>query len=281
MRTILIPVDASATTRNAVKFAANWAKQYAYDHIILLMVSNESMFDYLHIADPYSMIAEDHVNLVRKDTEALFRNLSQAVKEIVPDISLSTVLSRSSIIRTINESLKENPSVELIVLGADLHYNNDDSPVSEHIVEIARTSPVRTLIVPNNHHYTKVETVLAPCDITQIGKLERISKFKERLQINHLKLDLLHIHHKSEIIDQHKKQELKEYVSQHFADITTDIHYSQDPDTIKGISSFVAGHSVDIITALPGKHSFLYYLMNKSVTEAIYQNINKPVMILK
>ncbi|WP_267402484.1 MULTISPECIES: universal stress protein [unclassified Chryseobacterium] len=281
MRTILIPVDASATTQNAVKFAANWAKQYAYEHIILLMVSNESMFDYLHIADPYSVVAEDHVNNVRVDTEALLRNLSWVVKEIVPNVTVSTVLSRSSILRTINESIKENPSVELIVLGADLHDENDDSLVSENIVEIARTSPIRTLIVPNNHSYTRVENVLAPCDITQIGKLERISKFKERLQTNHLKLSLLHIYQKDENLDQEKQQELEKYIFNNFADISTRIYYSQDPNTIKGISSFVAEHPVDIITALPGKHSFLYYLMNRSVTEAIYQNINKPVMILK
>jgi hypothetical protein len=281
MRTILIPVDASSTTNNTARFAANWAKQYEYEHIILLKISSESMFDYLHIADGYTMVNEEHFNNLRQDTESLLKDLTSIVKEIAPDIKVSTVLSRSTILRTINESIKENPFIELIVLGADINNSDDESFVSGNIESIARTSVVRTLIVPNNYSYTTIKNVLVPCDITQISKLERVSKFISRLEKNNLKLNLLNIYQKEDVSEQNKKQELKEYISTNFSNISTDIYYSHNPNIIKGIADFVSDNPIDVIAALPGKHSFFYYLTNKSITEEIYQNINKPVMILK
>jgi hypothetical protein len=106
MRTILVPVDTTSTTENAVKVSADWAKQYGYDHIILLKTNNESVFEYLHIAEGHSFVNEESINIILKDTEELLEKLSQIILEKSPEIKVSKATTDMSLIRSINDIIK-------------------------------------------------------------------------------------------------------------------------------------------------------------------------------
>jgi hypothetical protein len=81
MRTILVPVDFTSTTENAVNTAADWAKQYEYQNIILLKTAGESEFDYLHIAEGHSFANEESINALLQRTELLFDQMTQIIAE--------------------------------------------------------------------------------------------------------------------------------------------------------------------------------------------------------
>ncbi len=53
MKTLLIPVDFTATTDNAVTFGAAWAKRYAYERIILLKTFYDNVFDNIVVSAEY------------------------------------------------------------------------------------------------------------------------------------------------------------------------------------------------------------------------------------
>ncbi|KMQ68790.1 hypothetical protein ACM39_05740 [Chryseobacterium sp. FH2] len=280
MKTILVPVDFTSTTENAVKLAAEWAKQYEYDHIILLKTAEEYEFDYLHIAEGHSFVNEESVNNLIQRTELLLNHLNEIIIKNSPDTKVSKVINDWAITRSINDLLKEQPSVELIILGSD--DQPSDSFVSDNIISIARTSPVKTLIVPNGYTYSAVKNILIPCDINGITKLERLFHHKSLIQKKDVQLTFLNINTKEENnISEQTKNELKEYIHQHLTEIPSNIYYSYDKNIINGILSFAISNKTDLIIALPGKHSFLYYMANRSISEGIYQNVNQPVLILK
>jgi len=81
--------------------------------------------------------------------------------------------------------------------------------------------------------------------------------------------------------DENKKKELENYIREHLTEIPSSIHYSYEENVIKGILNFASTNEADLIIALPGKHSFLYYLASRSISEGIYQNTHQPVLILK
>ncbi len=60
-----------------------------------------------------------------------------------------------------------------------------------------------------------------------------------------------------------------------------EIHYRSDRNVINGIINFTKEHNVQLIIALPGRHSFLYSLTHDSISKAIYRNAKQPVLILK
>jgi len=282
MRTILVPIDFTSTTENAVRVAAEWAKHYEYQHIILLKIAGESEFDYLHIAEGHSFVNEESINNLLERTELLFDQLSTIVTEISPEIKVSRLLSDWALTRSINEVLKNQPSIELIILGSDDSTSSNESFVSDNIVSIARTSPVKTLIVPNSYRYSTIKNIFIPCDLNGIKKLERLFHHKSVIQKKDVHLLFLNINTKEDTdISPDKKRELETYIQQHLTDIPSSIHYSYDENIINGILNFASSNDTDLIIALPGRHSFLYYLASRSISEGIYQNTNQPVLILK
>lgn len=282
MRTILIPVDFTSTTENAVRLAAEWAKQFEYTHIILLKTSKESEFDYLHMAEGHSFVNEENVNSLLEKTEVLLKTLSTIINEKSPQLKVSTAVSDWTLTKSINELLKDHPSVELIILGSDDQAASNDSFVSENIISIARTSPVKTLIVPNGYTYTSIKNILIPCDVNGITKLNRLFHHKSIIQEQDVNLMFLNIHSEEKTeANNDKKQELQEYIHQYLTEIPSSIHYSYDENIINGILNFASLNKTDLIIALPGRHSFLYYMANRSISEGIYQNVNQPVLILK
>ncbi|MCA6068385.1 universal stress protein [Chryseobacterium sp. RG1] len=282
MRTILVPVDTTSTTENAVKLSADWAKQYGYEHIILLKTNNESVFEYLHIAEGHSFVNEESINMVLKNTEELLEKLSQIILEKSPEIKVSKATTDMSLIRSINDIIKNQEQVELIILGSDDNTSVTDSFISENIIDIARTSPIKTLIVPNNYTYTPIRNILIPCDVESIAKLDRLFHYKSIIHQKDIHLSLLNINKKAnnDVTDS-KKEELEKYIQENLNDIPNSIHYSYDENIINGILSFASLNKTDLVIALPGRHSFLYYLANRSISEGIYQNANQPVLILK
>lgn len=282
MRTILIPVDFTSTTENAVRLAAEWAKQFEYTHIILLKTSKESEFDYLHMAEGHSFVNEENVNSLLEKTEVLLKTLSTIINEKSPQLKVSTAVSDWTLTKSINELLKDHPSVELIILGSDDQAASNDSFVSENIISIARTSPVKTLIVPNGYTYTSIKNILIPCDVNGITKLNRLFHHKSIIQEQDVNLMFLNIHTEEKTeANNDKKQELQEYIHQYLTEIPSSIHYSYDENIINGILNFASLNETDLIIALPGRHSFLYYMASRSISEGIYQNVNQPVLILK
>ncbi|MFZ4928968.1 universal stress protein [Chryseobacterium sp. Mn2064] len=282
MRTILVPVDFTPTTENAVKIAADWAKQYDYQNIILLKTAGESEFDYLHLAEGHAFVNEESVNSLLERNELLFDQLTAIVKEKSPEIKVSRVLSDWALTRSINELLKNQPTVELIILGSDDHTSSTESFVSDNIISIARTSPVKTLIVPNSYQYSAAKNIFIPCDLKGVKRLERLFHHKPVIHQEDVRLLFLNINpRENSDINEDGKRELENYIQEHLTEIPSTVFYSHDKDIIKGILNFASSHDTDLIIALPGRHSFLYYLASRSISEGIYQNTSQPVLILK
>ncbi|MDQ1096651.1 MULTISPECIES: universal stress protein [Chryseobacterium] len=281
MKTILVPVDSTATTENAVLFAAQWAIKYGYDHIIL-MKTYGSVFGYVNISEGYTMVNEDTINSLREHTEALLDRLDHLIRSTGFTHAVSRLTSQLTLLRSINNHLNEDPTVELIILGSDDQSGDNESSVSENIISIARISRVKTLIVPEGYHFKEVKNVLIPCDISRADHLERISGYKPFLKNKNNHLMLLYIDTKgNKDARDHNKEVWENYVNNYLKDIPYSIHYSFGKEIVGGILSFAAAHQTDLIIALPGEHSFLYYMANRSISEAIYQNVGRPVLILK
>jgi len=281
MRTILVPVDSMSASENAVNFAVEWGNQYGYNHIILLKTSYESLFHYINISEGYVPVNGEHLNKQHEDAEILLEQLRRVIIEKSPAIKVSTEISELPLLRCTIELIKNDASVDLLILGNNHKVVSNDSFVSANIISIARASPVKVLVVPNSYDFQAVRNILVPCDIGNIGNLDRLSRFKLVLQQHEVRLMLLNVNTKASVEEDIKKKAWEEKLRQYLGDISYDIHYSFDKSIINGILSFTSSHEVDLVISLPGKHSFLYYLANRSISEGIYRNAHHAVLILK
>ncbi len=279
MKTILIPVDFSETSENALKYAAELVKNIAADRIILLKSFYKSIYEQvLPSADFIQLSAEDiqeERNEINKKLNTLTSNL---LTQCNPSIKVQTAVSELPLLRSIHQLIAdEHP--DLLIIGSDSSGQGIESYIGQQIVAIAKTSPVPVLIVPANAKYQKISRVLVPCDFTTVSRLSILNGLDSPLGWLHPELMVLNIDPLQKHISH--EDEHANVLKALLEGYTYSIHYAEDKNTVHGILKFAEDNQVQIITALPGKYSFFYKFTHSSTTEAIALNALKPVLILK
>ena len=279
MKTILIPVDFTGTSDNASEFALAWSWNFGYDHIILLKTFDSSIFDNVLPTTEYINVNQEH----RKDEMELLRHRSERFADLSgPGVKVSVAVSEKPLLRAIIDVL-QTEKTELIVLGSDHFSHSKNSFISTQIIEIAKASPVNVLIVPSVCKFTVIQKVLVPVDIQSIGFLERLENNRiKSTQWLDKELLILNVDPKEKYLLRDEAFEQNEIsLRSYLKNFHHEIYYSNDKSVLKGIINFLNKHQADLVVALPGRHSFLYSLTHRSISEALYRDTPKPVLILK
>ena len=281
MKTILIPVDFTATSDNAVLFAADWSRRYEYTRIILLKTFYDSMFENIVISAEYARVNQDYSTKEREQAEEQMNNLRQRLlAKTGNNIEVMTAFSELPLLRAIMEVI-DNEKPELLVLGSDNYNYSSDSFIAGNLISIAKASPVRVLIVPANYHYQPVHDALVPFDFNLVSTLEKLHGLRKP-QWSDMKLIVLNVDPKQKYLQPDAKfMETENRLHQYLEYFPHELHYDNDRNIINGIMNFISTHKVDLIIALPGNRSFLYSLTHKSISQALYENAKLPVLILK
>src|SRR5882757_449732 len=277
MKTLLIPIDLTATNDNAVAFAAEWCKKYEYTRIILLKTFYD-VFDKVVMSAGY--VSPDYM---QDDRNAAMNKIEEMVLNLTADTGANVVVivSEEPLLRAIMEAIDEEKP-DMLLVGSDNEDHSSDSFIAGNVIHIAKISPVRVMIVPAGYRYKPVEIALLPTNFSTLETLDKLNSLKTSPLWAGTKVQVLYVDDKERYLTpdeafKNNEERLKEYLK-HFE---YEVQYSNDSNIINGILSFVQTHAVQLIIAMPGKHSFLYALTHKSISEAIYRNAKEPVLILK
>jgi nucleotide-binding universal stress UspA family protein len=283
MKTMLIPVDFTDTSDNAVNYAAEWCRAYDYNRIILIKTLYNTMFDNLIPSVDYVHVCQDYMTKDREEaTERLKSLCRELITKVDPGVKVSFALSELPLLRSILEIVeKEKP--ELIVVGSDNYDYSSDSYVGGHVIDIARTSPVRVLIVPAHYPYQPVRQALVPVNFNSVSFLSKLHSYQAATpKWREKKLLVLNVDPKGRYMRPDEEfRRAENALHEYLQDYQHEVYYSNNKNIINGIIEFSKEHEVQLIVALPGEYSFLYSLTHKSISEALYRNADKPVLILK
>jgi hypothetical protein len=284
MKSILVPVDFSRASAGAVDYAVHWAKHYGYDQIILFKVHYESFMDYIStLGIGYSFMGKDASTQYRRASNKLLKNLQKQAASSLTDkdnIQIRTATSNLPLTRGIMEILSQHADIQLVALGSDHTKSSEPGFITTNIIKIARISPVKVLIVPEGYTYTPIKKILVPCDLQHMKHLGKLEKYSTMVSEN-TAVTVLNIYKDPAQQNDAVIQEWKDKLHSYFAENALQLYHTYDHDTLHGVLDFVAQHPSDLIVALPGTHSFLYYLANKSLSEGIYKNTSQALLLLK
>ena len=279
MSTILIPVDFSETSSNALKYATELIKDIDIERIILLKVFYKSVYEqFLPTADFIQLSDADmrhERNMLNEQLNTLTENI---LKICDPAVSIQKVISDLPLIRAIHEIITtEHP--DLLLIGSDSPQEQQESYIGQQVIGIAKTSPIPVLIIPAGGTYKKIRQALLPCDFARVSRLKLLKGLQCPLDWFHPQLLVVHIDPKQKHLLHEKEHEnvLQEVLEGY----NYKVYYTEDQHTVSGILNFASGKDVQLIIALPGKYSFFYQLTHSSTTEALALNSSEPVMILK
>jgi len=276
MKTLLVPIDFTQTSNNAVDFAVDWSKKFEYKRIILLKTFYDTLFDDVVMSSEYG-VGMDFRLKEREEAELMLKQLSYDVSVKNTNIEVLAVTSELPLMRAIHEVVREeNP--ETIIVGSDTNHYDNDSYVADHVIQIAKSCPVKTLIVPSTYKYKPVKEILIPVDSFVIPSIDKIKLLNTPGYLTDVDFKVLSIANiQIKINEQESERQLHGYLE----NIPHHVFFSQNKSAVDAIMEFLKTHHVQLIIALPGKYSFLYRLTHKTISEAICRNHKKPVLILK
>ena len=282
MKTLLIPIDFSRASENAVNFAIEWSKKYLYERIILLKSFYTSMYESVIMGGEFANADQGYLNRIREKQKEKLDILSKYLDEKTGDgIIIQSSTTELPLVRSVIQIIKsEKP--EMILIGSDKTNNSNAAFVSGNVISIAKLSPVRVLIVPANYIYQPVKEVLVPCDFNAIDSLNKINHLPSSPRWHDVRLLVLNIDAKERNTNPDEKFRDAENGLHHYLEkFKHEIYYDAGKDIISGILNFKKINQVQLMFALPGRYSFLYSLTHKNISEALYRNTTLPVMILK
>jgi nucleotide-binding universal stress UspA family protein len=282
MKTLLIPIDFTPTTDNAVVFGAEWCKRYEFKRVILLKTFYNNLFDHIVVSAEYAPVNQDYMKEEREQAKENLEELTNRLESLVgPGIAVSTALSEEPLLRAIMEII-EYESVDMIILGSNNYNYSSDSLVASSVISIARASPVRVLMVPVTYTFQPIDKALVPCNFNALEYLDKINSLRTSPLWADTKLLVLNVDSKERYLHPDDLfRQTEDDLHQYLKNFQHEIHYTNEKNIIDGIINFTRNNDVHLIIAMPGKYSFLYSLTHKNISEAIYLNANEPVLIMK
>jgi nucleotide-binding universal stress UspA family protein len=240
MTTIILPVDFSAASMNAVRYAADMSCDRLVGRIILLHAVRASVYSNMTIAGNGEAFMEER----GKDEQLLLERSRELMADCSSAAKVQTAMSEMPVLRAVHQ-LIHDVEASMVVIGVD--GSSEAGFISEHVIELARTSAVPVLVVPNGCRYVRPRVALL---VSRMGQdaLDAVS------------VEWL-------------RDEFDEPVLEGFA--------VGGPDVVKAVLDRMEEVKAQLIVALPGQKSLFYRLTHRGIRKAIARNARYPVLLLK
>ena len=165
MRRILVPVDFSATSKKAFRFAVDIASQT--DGVILLYhlytPERKTAFGSRETVDENNKIAEKNI------LKRLTRLRKKVLEETGANIVISTLVGRTPIVNNILGFVEHN-HVDMIVMGTQGATGLKKTIIGSVAAKIIAEAEVPVILIPEKYEMKKIEHVVFTTDIKKTDK---------------------------------------------------------------------------------------------------------------
>ncbi|HWK06667.1 MAG TPA: universal stress protein [Puia sp.] len=282
MKTILVPVDFSTSSNNAAAYATALANDMGFNEIILAVNLHVPLFEQI-IPSP------DLIQVSATDIQSRRQLLSQRLdalrlellKVLDPDIIVRVLISELPFLRSVLEQVLQNDP-GLVIIGSTDNDMQEDSIIGRQIIELTRVIPVPVLIVPSTSSYQPVATALVAGEFKSfddIAPLQHLDKISQR---HHASLLLLNLSStRNNLPPAEPAPEIREALNNVLKGHEHAFYNLNATAILPGIIRFAEDKQVQLIIALPGRHSFLYNLTHQNLLQGLSLNSEKPLLVLK
>lgn len=260
MNHIIVPVDLSKNSKDALRYAAHLATLTGAD---LLIVHGYSL---LHKAVSYTIGQTD----LHKDPERWIQKRVKKLKSKYPDLAIDYRITKENVVDNLKKLVETN-DVDLVVMGCQGQGENEGTYLGSTAGALVKTTDIPVLLVPRGYKFKGIDKVVFAAKNTYVkfmGPLEPIIKIK---QIFKPHVQLLHL---GEQPDPMPEQSFS--ILQVINDIT---RYGND-NFNESINEYLTQHHADLLCVIRRKRGFMEKLLGPSKTPSTKFNVDIPVLVL-
>lgn len=148
MNTIILPVDFSEASSNAVRYAAAMSCDRAVGRIILLHTASVTVYDNISTVGDGDLMTDEW----RRTASLLEERSRELMAECPRGVRIQTAMSEMPVVRAVHQLLSD-VGAGLVLVGAE--EGAEDGTLGGHVIGLARTSSVPVLVVPRGCRYVR------------------------------------------------------------------------------------------------------------------------------
>lgn len=288
LKRILVPVDFSVESNNAVKLAIDFAKKFSAEIRLFHVYYNPA----IEVA-PFDTSHAYHINLSNYLHE-IEQNARNQMREMI--ISLKKIIDRDKIKIRITQSLSNGLAADeilsmiykyrpgLIIMGSKGMGKQSEGMIGSVTMKVVAKSEVPVIALPDNSNLISVNKVQNIMYATDFDEYDEKALYK-LINLLHPLNPALHLVHvsvgKKRTWDKVKMDTLSRYISDEFKEISAENKIIVSDDVLNGLETYIRENPVDIIALTNHSRGLLDSFFTPSITKMIMQRINKPLFVFK
>lgn len=260
MKKILVPVDFSETSENALFFACSLFGTSAVEITLLHIYGTQST----------ALIMKSIDGVLIKDAKQKLHALVEKVKEKIPEVQLKTRLAKNYPVQSI-VSLGDNDNYDFIIMGTKGASGLKEVFLGSVAGGVIAKSKVPVIVIPSTYAYRNIDTIVFALNNVQLLKSISLEPLLQLKKVNNSKINILHVadHQSSEI-----NKSLKE-----IKDLDATVVYTSSTGNInKDINDYLITHGAELLCLIRSKKDLIDRIFSDSVT--LKQTFNSPLPLL-
>ncbi len=264
MKTILAPTDFSASSINAVNYAADMALAVNAQLILINAVQFPMAISELSLPES---VMDEIVDMGNSDLEDLADELKKRTNE---KISISAEVLFGPAEQQIEfMSARKRPLA--IVMGIKPGKTFDRAALGSTIFHAMNHIPYPLLIIPDNFKFSAVREIGLACDLEDMEENMPIETIKEWLSLFNARLHIVHVSVKNK---EFRTSQLNESVSlqNRFASFTPIFHFLEGSNLEDELNRFAKSINLDLLIVMPRTYGMFKPFHKKHSKKLITHN---------
>lgn len=276
MNAILVPTDFSEISRNAARYAMQLAADLQVKKVVLYNayqsppVLTENTIPAMPVVD---------IETFRDVSEQGMKAFHKKMTEDCPKgVELETKTGFSILSDDINDICKD-AGADLIVMGITGTSKIEEVLIGSTALSVMKLTRVPVVIVPGEARYKSITNVMLASDFKNVIETTPVAPLRTILDATNAGLHVVYVYEDEKEITAEKKHE-QELLQSLLKDYQPEFHYENNEHFVDGINHFVDTHDINLIIAIPRKHTFLNGLFKERHSKKLAFHSHVPLMYI-
>jgi nucleotide-binding universal stress UspA family protein len=272
MKTIIVPIDFSATALNAARYAADLALHiHASVKLLHVMPLPLLVADVPFPYENYGMSIEE----VNKSMDQLKEELHKRTND---KIAISGLVTEGVFETQVKGMLI--PGMEnWVVMGTSGGGAVNILMFGSFTIFAAKHLSCPVIIVPPGVHYKKIENIGLACDMKNVTETVPFDEIKTICSGFSARLFVLYVSKPDENMYPSVLSETK-FMQINLSGIHPDFRIVTHEDASEGLAEFVEKAGIDMLMLIAKERNFVENIFHKSITKSLQAHSSVPVMVL-
>lgn len=266
MKTFLVPVDFSDTSKNAARYAAQLASGIQDAQIILYNAS-----------DKVHSISEGNDGSSRKNVSSNELEMLKKDLNALGSTNITFIAEEGALVSNL-EKFVDSHNIDLIIMGITGSSRLTQIFMGTNTLNVIKHVKTPVMIIPPDARFTAIKNVLMISDFKNVANTTPFKEIKTILDLFQPTLHIVNVdsEHYIELTEEYKKERAV-MVSQ-LGSYNPEFSFLRIFDFLDGVNTFAETKNIDAILTVPKKHNFLSELFQVSHTKKLAYHSHVPII---